>query len=112
RRAQIFERPDARRMRRGTIERAPGHVAPEQFAVAALHDPVVAVSAFLADMRGDALADAREFVRRWIQHLERLADERVAHIAEDRADLLVAVLDDALARKHEPDGREMKRGLI
>jgi hypothetical protein len=87
-------------------------VAPEELAVGALHDAVVRVAALRGHDGRDARADALELVRRRIQHLKRLPDQRLAPAPEDRREFVVAVFDDAIAREHEADRREMKRGLI
>ncbi|MCY1245319.1 hypothetical protein D9M72_584610 [compost metagenome] len=72
-------------------------MAPEQFPAGALHDALVRVHAALAHDWHDARAGALEFVGGGVKHLEGLAQQRLARGAENAADLLVAVLDHALA---------------
>ena len=63
-------------------------------------------------LRSEARADSLELRRRWIQHLERLAKQRVRSDAEDRAKLRVTVFNYPFSRQHEPDWRKMKRCLV
>ncbi|MNT51040.1 hypothetical protein D3C72_1879880 [compost metagenome] len=84
-------------MRRFAAQGPAGDVAPEQFPVGPLHDPFVRIHALGVHDRRDAGAGALELVGGGVEHLERLAQQRLARSAEDAADFFVAVLDHALA---------------
>ena len=111
-RAQVLEGPDAGLVRRGAVERLAAHVAPEGLAregavqaAEPLHHAVVGIAAAGVEDRLHALADALEFGDARVEHLERLADQRIARGAEHLAQARVAVHDDAVARQHHAHRR-------
>ena len=61
--AQVFEGPHASGMRVGAFERAARHVAPEQFSIGPLHDPVVGIAALSGHDGRNARADPLELIR-------------------------------------------------
>jgi hypothetical protein len=107
-RAQVLEGPDARLVRLLAIQRAAGHVAPEDFAAGALHDAVVGVAALGVQDGRHARAQALVFVGARIEHHEGLAGEQLARPAEHVAQLDVAVHNGAVARDAESHGCELE----
>ena len=94
------------------VQRAAGHMAPEQLAVGPAHHPVVGVAALFVQGGQDAVARAFEFGRAGVEHLEGLADELFALGFEDGQQLPVAVDDQAVARHDHPDRGHFEGGSV
>ncbi len=77
-------------------------------AVNAFHHPIVCVEALDIEAQFDASARAFVLVGTGVQHLEGLAHQLLACGAKHLAHVLVAVHHGAVARQHQPDGREVK----
>lgn len=106
--AQVFQGPDAGRVRLGAVERAARDMAPEHLAIGALHDAVVGIEALGVQDGLHVGAQALVLFGAWVQYAERLPDQHLARGTEHAAQMVVAIDHVAVAGHHHPDWGHFK----